>query len=77
MRKYGSGKTGVGSFYTHKMVIPGGVAGLGLPAYRVPRRFNEDVPRPGDVGRPMGKYYRKCVPGTTKRLIAKVTVESK
>lgn len=54
MKKYGSGKTGTGSFYTHIMVRPGD----GKPDYRIERPYNDQVLRPDQVQHHMQKVWK-------------------
>jgi hypothetical protein len=72
-------KTGVGSFYTHKMVLPGGIEGLGQPAYRVMRRQDEIIYPPEMMTRARlansGREDRKrFLENTTKYYGKKVAV---
>jgi hypothetical protein len=59
MKKHGSGKTGRGSFYTHIMVRPGGIEGLGKADYRVERLANDQVMMPETMTHYLNSPRRK------------------
>lgn len=68
-------RTGTGSFFTHMMIQP---ANTYEKAYRVKRRVSEQIyPTSQNFlgnARHMGKYYRRRVGGTTRRVTATVTL---